>query len=436
MVRSLFFITIGFLFACDREEGNIVGTAEIAYLQTFGGERNEQAVDLLIDPDGGYWVLAETQSTAVGDINRSGNDYDYWLLKFSASHQLLFQQLLGGNLNDRPSRILSLADNHLLLAGSTSSPPSAGLQDFWLQKLASDGTTIWQHTYGFAGVETAYDALELPNGDIIVVGIIDVTASQGQGNTVDSKSTQKHAGGDYWVLRINANGELLWSNYFGGTNTDTAYAVQTASNGQLLVLGTSDSEDYDVLNNQGSYDGWLTLLGLEGNLLQQANFGGTQIENIRSLVAIPDGGFYVVGDTRSSDGDIAHALGGADIWVLKINTALQIQWEKTFGGPDFESAYDAKISAEGDLVVVGSSRSSIGEFSENKGNNDAFALAIDAQGNVRWQKTWGGSNFDRAYRLVLHPEQGFLIVGATASVDGDISSTQGFNDIFVTHLVP
>lgn len=436
MLRIRFLFLMGVFLGCQKEAPFEPKSARLQTLQTFGGERNDEAFDISVAPDGSYWVWAETQSTAIAEHPREATDFDAWGLHFSNAHVLEQQIFLGGAADDRPQRTLSLLNTDRLIVGSTTDDSSAGQQDFWLQRITEDGELIWKKTYGFSGVEIAYDALEMPNGDLIVCGIMDVTAAGGLGNFPADKSSQKHAGGDYWVLRLNPQGELLWSRYFGGTNTDTAYAVQSDTEGNLWVLGTSDSSDFDVTGNRGTYDGWLLVLNPQGNLLRQASFGGTQLENIRVLEPSSQGDFYIVGDTRSSDGDVSNTLGGADIWVVKVSPTAEILWEKTFGGPDFESAFDALATSNGGLVVVGSSRSSSGDFTHNNGYNDALAFAIDAQGKLLWQKTWGGSDFDRAYAIVEDPLQGFRIVGTTASSDGDMPASNGFYDIFVAHLIP
>lgn len=427
---------MGVLLGCQKEIPFESKSARIQTLHTFGGERNDQAFDITVTPDGSYWVLAETQSTAIADLPREATDFDAWGLYFSNSHVLEQQMFFGGTADDRPQRMLSLSNRDVLIVGSTTGVSSAGQQDFWLQRIAANGELIWYKTYGFSGVEIAYDALEMPNGDLVICGIMDVSAAGGLGNFPDAKNTQKHAGGDYWVMRLNSQGELLWSRYFGGTNTDTAYAIQSDEEGNLWILGTSDSSDFDVANNRGTYDGWLLVLNPQGDLLRQANFGGTQLENIRVLEPSSQGHFYVVGDTRSSDGDVSNSFGGADIWVIKVGPRAEILWEKTFGGPDFESAFDALATPNGGLVIVGSSRSSVGNFTENNGYNDALAFAIDAQGKLLWQKTWGGSDFDRAYAIAQDPLKGYRIVGTTASSDGDMPASNGFYDIFVAHVIP
>lgn len=439
MLRLVICAFLGMLLACQKGESPTVGTAQSIYLQTFGGERNEQALDVHFTSEGNYWVLAETQSTQIPGLARQGNDYDFWLLKFSADHNLQDQFAFGAQGDDRPTQMILLSDEHWLMVGGTTSTlgntPTAGLQDFWLQKFSREGAIIWERSYGFAGVETAYDVVELSDGDLVVSGILDVSASGGLGD-YSAKTYAKHAGGDYWVMRLSPEGDLRWSRYFGGTNTDTAYALEVADNGNLYVLGTSDSDDFDVAQNRGSYDAWLLVLSPAGELIQQANFGGSQIENFHAIAPGSNGSFYLVGDSRSSDGDLIRNLGGADIWVVKIDAEAQVIWEKSYGGSDFDSAFQAIATPLGGLVVVGSSRSSTGDFTENKGYNDALAFAIDAQGNLLWQKSWGGSDFDRAYGIAAHPEQGYLVVGTTASSDGDISTHMGFNDIFVTHLIP
>ena len=100
---------------------------------------------------------------------------------------------------------------------------------------------------------------------------------------------QRHAGGDYWVIKLNPLGELEWSRYFGGTYSDTAYGAAQTQNGNYLIIGSSDSNDVDINNNKGSYDFWTIKLSSSGDLIWEKSFGGSEIDEAKAIAATNDG---------------------------------------------------------------------------------------------------------------------------------------------------
>ena len=193
------------------------------------------------------------------------------------------------------------------------------------------GTLLWDKIFGFAGTDFGTCLVATPDGGYAVTGVLDVTASQGQGNKL-----RKHAGGDYWVLKLNAEGELIWQNYFGGLQTDTPFAIALASDGGFFVAGSSDSEDSDISESRGSYDAWLVKLSANGQLLWERSYGGSQMDTAYDMAVSENGNIVLVGDTRSSDQQILQNKGGADLWYWRLNAEGELIEQKTFGGSDFD----------------------------------------------------------------------------------------------------
>ena len=147
--------------------------------------------------------------------------------------------------------------------------------------------------------------------------MLDVTASEGEGNTERSVS-QRHAGGDYWAIKTDVNGQLEWSRYFGGNFTDTPEGIVQLADGSYIIAGGSDSKDTDISNNLGTYDFWVIRISSTGDLLWERSYGGSEIDEARVVVASDDGHLIVIGDTRSSDLMVSKYKGAADIWLIKI----------------------------------------------------------------------------------------------------------------------
>ena len=147
-----------------------------------------------------------------------------------------------------------------------------------------------------------------------MTGVLDVSASNGQGNA--KSAAMQHAGGDYWVLKTDNSGNLEWSKFFGGSFTDTPLGIVETANNNFIIAGSSDSNDFNIEENKGTYDFWIIKISSLGNLIWEKSFGGSEIDEARAITSTNDGHFIVVGDTRSSNKDISVNNGAADVWVF------------------------------------------------------------------------------------------------------------------------
>ena len=281
---------------------------EIQQILTLGGTRNESAQSVVSTSDGGYAVLGYTQSIDEDILNKTNNSYDYILLKFSAEGEQQWQKIYGGTDDDRGQDIIVTNDGGYAIIGSSKSSDNdvsanAGYNDFWLAKLNTTGTILWEKSLGYAGADSAFSVIQTQDQGYLLSGVLDVSASEGEGNS--RINMQRHAGGDYWVIKLDTDGNLQWSRYFGGTFTDTAYDAVETQNGNFIIVGSSDSEDVDINNNKGSYDFWVLKVSSSGTLIWEKSYGGSEIDEARGITGTQDGNFIIVGDSRSNDIDIS-----------------------------------------------------------------------------------------------------------------------------------
>ena len=230
-----YFIVAGFLmFNCSKNEStpqpksNIPTEKEIDFVKTLGGSNNESGRSVVNTSDGGYAILGYTQS-ADGDItNKSDVSFDYWLLKFDQNHILQWQKTYGGSNDDRGNSFIQTVDGGYAILGSSKSndgdvSENNGFNDFWILKTDGSGNISWEKSFGFSGADDGFSIISTNDNGFLIVGVLDVSASGGQGNT--KLTSKRHAGGDYWAIKLNASGALQWSKYFGGTFTDTSYDI-------------------------------------------------------------------------------------------------------------------------------------------------------------------------------------------------------------------
>ena len=439
-IKLYFFIVFTFLLCCESDDSisanQIVSIHEIS---TLGGTKNESGQSVVATSDGGFAVLGYSQSMDGDLLNKSNISYDFWLIKYNFNGEQEWQKVYGGSSDDRGYDIILSNDNNMVIFGSSKSADgdvssNAGSNDFWIAKISNSGAIIWEKSLGYNGSDNGYSVIQTIDNGYLLLGVLDVTASDGEGN--NRISSYRHAGGDYWAVKLDANGILEWSRYFGGNFTDTSYAACQTQGGDYIIIGSSDSNDIDISNNKGTYDFWIIKISSEGNLIWEKSYGGSEIDEALDITPTTDGNFIVCGNTRSNNIDVSSNNGAADIWILKITPNGEILWEKTYGGNSFEAAKSVHQTTDNGFVIAGNSRSDNNDLTKNNGQNDGWIFKINQDGILQWQTSIGGSNIDLLMDSTQLQDGSIVAVGNTSSSDLDISENKGFTDLLLIRLNP
>lgn len=442
-IKYFYFAYLCIFFSCGSDNNaatNITNqNTEIQKIFTLGGTKNESGQSVVKTPDGGYAVLGYTQSMDLDVLNKTNNSYDYWLIKFDAFGNQEWQKVYGGSDDDRGQEIINTSDGGYAIIGSSKSQDgdvslNSGFNDFWVLKISNSGNLIWEKSFGYSGSDNGFSIIQTQDNGYLIAGVIDVTSSDGQGN--NRLNINRHAGGDYWVIKINSVGNLQWSRYFGGSFTDTSYALSETQTGNFIIVGSSDSDDIDINNNKGTYDFWVLKISSSGDLIWEKSFGGSEIDEARDITITENGDFLIVGDSRSVDTDVLYNNGAADIWIIKINADGQLIWEKTYGGTSFDGVQSIQKTLNNYYIVAGNSRSSDVNLENNNGQNDAWFFKIDSQGVLKWQNSVGGSDIDLLMDIVELENGTIIAVGNSNSNDLDISENNGFTDLLIIEAIP
>lgn len=413
----------------------------VELVKTYGGSGIDEAVSVIEAADGNYIVFGTTRS-ADGDItDRSGNDSDFWLLKISKEGEIIWSKTYGGSDDESASRITKTNDGGYLLTGYTTSNDgdvsgNEGFQDYWILKIDNSGNKLWDKNFGFAGSDQAYKAFQTSDGGYFITGFFDVSASGGGGNDLQKGSQRGvlHGVGEFWGIKLDASGNKQWRRYFGGTNNDRSYDAQETADGGFLMTGTSESVDFDKTDPKGSYDYWAVRIKANGDLVWTKSFGGSEIDNSYASIKTNDGNYIMVGDSRSSDQDVTSPRGNADAWLVKLDDNGNKIWQKSYGGSQFDTAHSIVQRSNGDYILSGHSRSNDGDLSKNNGFNDAWIFMVDRDGNLKGQKSIGGSSLDFASEAIETSDNKILVVGNTESNDLDIPSNKGSKDFLFIKL--
>jgi hypothetical protein len=350
-------------------------------------------------------------------------------------------QPYGGTDWDCAQSVVQADDGGYVMAGTTKSY-GAGGYDFWLVKTNANGNIQWSERYGGTNDEMAYSLIRTSDGGYAIAGW---TTSYGAGSS------------DVWLVKTDANGNMLWSSAYGGTAgeigrsvvqtsdggyaiagfayvggmadfflvkayangvkdwsknyggdgwTDRAYSVVQTSDGGYALAGLTDAY------GAGLQDGWLVKTDSSGNKQWSSPYGGVWGDVLYSVVQTGDGGYALAGETYSYD-----ASGSSEGWLVKTGATGNMQWSQTYGMPvaiDIFS-YSLVQTSDGGYALAGEAWNLIlGD--PNYGKSDCWLAKTDAGGNLQWNKTDGGTGQEYAYSLVQTSDGGYALAGETNSV--------------------
>lgn len=244
---------------------------------------------------------------------------------------------------------------------------------------------------------------------------------------------------DFLLIKTNATGTPLWQRTYGGSQIDKAFAATLSNDGNAIVVGVSNSLDQDVHQPKGSDDMWVVKIDLEtGDTLWTRNFGGTLADQAYNIVSLNNGEYVIVGDSESSNGDFNLNRGFTDACLLKIDNNGNLIWQKTYGGSFFDRCRGiAYRSEDNELVAVGSSSSSNYDLTTNNGGADYWIFKVNADnGNLNWQRSMGGSLGDNAQKVAFLPDGAVALIGDSLSDDLDVGQNSGYDDFWIICLNP
>lgn len=249
--------------------------------------------------------------------------------------------------------------------------------------------------------------------------------------------TGYHGGAfDGWILKLDSNGNLQWTKTLGGSGTDPVFSIVQTPDGGYAATGQSTSNNGDVSGNHGLHDYWLVKLNSTGTIQWQKSYGGSNYDLPIQLIITTDGGFLLVGKSQSNNADVTGNHGGYDTWVVKADNTGAVQWQKSLGGSNEDGATMVLQSADGGYVIAGYTKSTDKDVSGLHGDRDFWLVNIDNSGSLQWQKTYGGNGDDMPRTLKATNDGGYIMAGYTTSTNGDITSSYGAQDLWVVKLTP
>ena len=406
---------------------------EIEWQNTIGGSDDDELYSIKQTADGGYILGGTSYSPISGDkTENSMGINDYWLIKTDENGSIQWQNTIGGSEYDHLRKIQQTNDGGYILGGYSNSGISGDktennwdvsliAYDYWIVKTDSMGLIQWQNTIGGVGHDILVSVQQTSDNGFILGG-------SSKSNISGDKSENSRGEYDYWILKTDSVGNLLWQKTIGGSDIDYLLSIdQTNDSGYILGgYSRSDTSGDKTENSNGSFDYWIVKTDSLGGIIWQNTIGGSNGDILTSLQQTNDGGYILAGSSLSSiSGDkTENNIGSGDYWIVKTDEYGNIQWQNTIGGNGNENPNSIQQSNNGGYIVGGWSQSTIsGDVFENSyGAGDYWVLEIDSSGVIQNQNLFGGDKYDELTSIGITNDGGYITGGYSASnASGDKS---------------
>ncbi len=385
--QIILFMTISVLFSFSLL---VVKASSEIWIQTYGGKGYTEGhfpiffarTSLVETPEGGYAIASSTNSYGAGE-------FDFLLIKTDFNGNMLWNKTYGGPEHERASSLVVTSDGGFAIAGSTYTFDEAS-PDFWLVKTDANGNMEWNKTIGGNREDYAYSMVQTSDGGYALAGI--------------THSFGYYAG---WLVKTDSNGNEEWNQTYGGEGDDWISSIVECSDGGFAAVGTIVTSDMaspffwlvktDALGNEE----WNQTYGREE--YQQATAGSDDYAKASSLVTTSDGGFALAGS-------ISDFENGEDFWLVKTDALGNMEWNQRYGGEDSDTAYSVIETPDRGFALCGK------KGFANRAPSDFLLVKTDANGNIEWNQTYGGTEHESAHSLVATSDGGFALVGEIKTI--------------------
>ena len=408
---------------------------DILWEKCLGSTSPDWAFSTVQTSDHGYCIVGHSYSDGViaaeDDITFYYDtwDWDWWVAKLDSLGNIEWQRTLGGTYFEQPTSVKESSDGGIIICGFSKSVDgdiahhhgSYNYNDIWVVKLGMDGTLLWEKSLGGSGGENGNSLICTQDGGCIVAG----TAISNNGDV-----SENFGGTDMWLVKLDADGHIDWDKSYGGTEDEGLTSISPSQDGGYILGGYSQSSDGDFTLNQGSTDCAIIKIDQDGNVIWSKTFGGSSSESISSIIQTTEGGYIFAAQTNSFDGDISEHYEPDleyqyDIWIVKVNDIGLLEWENNFGGSNSEYPADILALTDGSFLCGGATSSTDNDVETMYGNSDYWLFQISSMGELQWEKNYGGSTSDVCFSLNTTNTNNVIMSGYTSSIDGDVTGHHG-----------
>jgi len=349
--------------------------------KTIGGNGADFLSDVRQTSDGGYILAGSSQSGLSGDKTEGSLSQDAWIVKLSANGSIEWDNTLGGPDGESVQEIRQTADGGYIFIsdsfsgiGGDKTEPSRGSFDIWVVKLNANGSKAWDRTYGGSDYEMNSSISLTTDGGYIIGSM--------SGSGVSGDKTQANFGQpDYWILKLSSSGAKEWDRTFGGDNSDFFKRIVQTPSGDYLAAGDSYSgiSGNKSADKQApsSRDFWVVKVDGNGNKIWDKTYGGGQYDELTSMAITFDGGFVLGGWSLAPDPKEQFDF---DYRLTKASPDGAYQWNKSLAGPRQDALFSVQPTSDRGYILGGHSYSDAGpdKSEDNKGDGDFWIIKLSA----------------------------------------------------------
>ena len=399
---------------------------DLDWQKSFGGSGSDFLQSIKTTSDGGFILAGTSNSSNENSAQTSRNDKkdacrggdDFWIIKLDAKGNEMWQKTIGGMGQEKLQSIVRTMDGGYVMAGSSSSPgpseggekgslsemgekvisektaPNYGNMDYWMVKLDSKGNIKFQKTFGGKYEDELKSIEQTKDGGYILGGYSNSpsTVANKIGTQSSGNKTQDNIGiGDFWVLKLDKDGEITWQKTLGGDQDDNLYVVHQTHDGNYILGGNSNSNatNQKSKGNENGTDFWVVKLDTQGETLWQETYNIGKVDVLTSLIENDDhsvllGGFAQSESPLAPKGGIMKAVGMAtdkkeinDYVAIKIGEKGEEIWRQSVGSKGEDLLKKAIETRDGGYLLAGTSK---GEKSRDKdssiGSNDFWVVKL------------------------------------------------------------
>lgn len=397
----------------------------VEWSSTYGGSFGDIPRSVLAIPGGGYLVAGLTMSDD-DQISSNNGKGDGWLIRTDNTGNLIWEMNYGGAYQDEIKKIIQANDGGYLIAGyrsgiATGNATQEITSDFWVAKITETGTLVWERSFGGLRSESIIDMVATNDGYLLL----------GNSDSPEFAPIGYRGQIDPVLLKINNDGQQSWIRRWGGDQNDFATALHLLNNGRIVVSGYADSK-YN--NHHGALDGWLTYLNANGQLVWSKFFGGSLDDQLLSVTGGPGDQIYAAGFSYSKDQDLTTNTGRKDAWLIKVNTSGNLLWSNNYGG-DGHDSFNKIIAKDNSVYAAGYTWSFNNVMTPSMGLKDFWLTNVDSNGDTNWEATYGGNLSEEIFAFDFTNDDGLLLAGSTQTkFNGMVEQNNGLEDFFLVRL--
>jgi hypothetical protein len=359
----------------------------IKWQKCYGGSLFDSFFSIIQTIDGGYIAAGGTASTD-GDVIGGGyhGGGDVWVVKLDTGGHIKWQKCYGGSSDEGANSIQQTSDSGYIIVGRTESNDGevtgfhqgccAGIYDSWVIKIDSIGHLQWQKCLGGTSDDEGYDIQQTYDSGYII-------ANHTSSIDGDVTCTSSLLPDPYWLVKLNSYGAIQWQKCLGGSGGQIPESVRQTTDSGYILGSSTNSDDGNVSGLHGPTGGnpdiWIVKTDRAANLQHQRCLGGFDIDYGACVRQTKDSGYIVIGEPRSTDGDVTGNHGIYDAWVVKLDTALNIEWQKCFGGSLEDENTFIEQTKDGGYIFVAYTNSNDGDVSGNHGGGDGWVVKLSRE---------------------------------------------------------